>query len=134
LFDRVDTLLSSKALELQQIEKELKDIGNQVKEARGKDQKSVTAKKSTKEKSMKKKRKSGNDQSRDDPEGPEGPEGFEDGEGAGEGDGATSTSSYMSSIADFISIVPGLLIEKRAYLFFGVSAIAIFVGGDMASV
>ena len=118
-------------MELEQLEKELKDIGHQVKEARGKDQKGATAKKSTKEKSSKKKRKSGNEQSRDD--GTEGAEGFEEGEGGGEGGGAAS-SSYISLITDFISIVPGLLIEKRAYLFFGVSAIAIFVGGDVVSV
>jgi hypothetical protein len=127
LFDRVDTLLRSKALELEEIEKELKEIGNQVREARGKDQKGAAAKKSVKEKSSKKKRKSGIDPSSD---GAEGVEVLDDGEGGG----ASSSASYMTALVDFMSIVPALAVEKRAYIFFGVSAVAIYFGGDMASV
>lgn len=106
LYDNIEALLDSKKLELEQVEKEFKVLGDQVKEAKRKPTKKKEQGKSPKKKAAKK----------------------------GNVDVAEQSTSIVSKVMDFAMSTPSLALTHRAFVFFGVAAVGIFFFGEEASV
>ena len=107
LYDKIDSLLESKNIELEQVEKELKTLGAQVRDAsKKKAPKKKEQAKSPKKKATKK----------------------------GATEDLTEAGSMAGSVFEFVANVPTLALTHRAFVLFGVAAVGIFVFGDEASV
>lgn len=108
LYDKIDSLLDSKKIELEQVEKEFKALGDQVKEARKKPAKKKEQAKSPKKKSAKKENSEASEQS--------------------------AEISIVSSVVDFAMAAPTMALTHRGFLFFGLAAVGIFFFGEEVSV